>query len=376
MSTTAREHHWDGLRAILMLLGIPYHAAMSYPPVGNWIVNSHENAYGTANLAQFIHIFRMPAFYVIAGYFAALLLARRLPGEWLKGRFKRLGIPLVVSFILLCPILNLACELSNFDLAGAVKSLAHNSAKSGGYLVRHLWFLIVLLYLCVVAAFVTSVCPKARTAQFSDDFQVRARRRFPLAFAVVAIIVGLWQACAIEASYMAGLNTNLLQGWLRLNEFIQFAPYFLIGFLLHRAPLLKERLYRFSPFIAGAAVVFIVWNLVDRESFAPWTARFVVAVGALAMTQVIVAVARRAGDRPSPLIREIVDASFVIYLFHMPILCWLVVVLMNVGMAPEVKVLIVTIATGLLSYAMWLVVRRHGWLRLGFDGIARPATRI
>src|SRR5690606_974443 len=92
------------------------------------------------------------AFFLVAGYFAALLLARRPPGEWLRGRFRRLGVPLLASLVTLIPLLNIACELSNFQLAEALASWRHNATTSGGYWVRHLWFLIVLLYCCCAAA--------------------------------------------------------------------------------------------------------------------------------------------------------------------------------------------------------------------------------
>ena len=77
-ASAPREHFWDTLRAVLMLLGIPYHVALSYMLGRQWIVKSGEGVTGFIELARFISLFRMPAFYLTAGYFAAMLLARRV----------------------------------------------------------------------------------------------------------------------------------------------------------------------------------------------------------------------------------------------------------------------------------------------------------
>jgi len=65
-----REHFWDALRAFLMLLGIPYHVALSYQTGQDFIVHSGEGLVGAREFADTVHLFRMPAFFVIAGYFA------------------------------------------------------------------------------------------------------------------------------------------------------------------------------------------------------------------------------------------------------------------------------------------------------------------
>ena len=40
----AREHQWDSLRAFLMLLGIPYHAAMAYNARVLWDIQSPDKS--------------------------------------------------------------------------------------------------------------------------------------------------------------------------------------------------------------------------------------------------------------------------------------------------------------------------------------------
>lgn len=372
-----REHHWDAIRALLMLLGIPYHVALAYQggEGQTWIVNAHQGMAGLGAIAEFIHLFRMPAFFIIAGYFAALLLVRRTPGQWLAGRARRLGIPLLAALMLLNPIVNYACELSNFAPGDAWRSWLNNSAKSAGYWIRHLWFLIVLLYFCAIAAAASALFPKLRGFFLSQRRDQWLARNFAMTLAAVALLTGIWEAVSIELFWKAGLATNVPQQLLRIDDALQYAPYFLIGFLVARSMAVRDRVYRLSPGIMAAAVVLTVLALIYAKTLWPPYECFVTTVAGIALTQPVIALMRRVADRPSPLVREFVSASFVIYLFHMPILCWLVVGFIGVAIPVAAKALAVALLTLALSYGVWLVVRASPLLRLLFDGVTPPARR-
>src|SRR6478672_10118377 len=75
-----RYHAFDSLRAVMMLLGLVIHSAMGYivfPTDRVWpFKDPHPNAFYDL-LVVFIHSFRMPVFFVIAGFFAAFLYTTR-----------------------------------------------------------------------------------------------------------------------------------------------------------------------------------------------------------------------------------------------------------------------------------------------------------
>jgi glucan biosynthesis protein C len=363
-----REHHWDALRALLMLFGIPYHVAMAYRAGEGWILNSGEGAVGFNYLAQVIHLFRMQAFFVIAGYFAALLLARRSPGQWLEGRAQRLVVPFVATILTLNPLLNLLCELSNFGWREALVSWERESTSSGGYWIRHLWFLIVLLYLSAIAALLCHLVPRLRTAQVAARIDDWAARNIALVIAGSAVLIGLWEGAAIELFYVAGFATNFPQQILRLDELLQFAPWFALGCVLARAPMLRAAVYRFSPALLVFTAVALAADFAWRDQlWAPY-GRFLDTLVALGMTQLVIATIKLIADRPSPLVREMVAASFVIYLFHMPILAGLVVAAKGLAVPAALKALAIMGLTFALSYAVWLVVKRSAVLSLLYDG--------
>lgn len=374
---SSREHHWDACRALLMLLGIPYHVAMAYRANDVWIVNAGEGSLLFTGMADLIHLFRMDAFFVIAGYFAALLLARRAPGAWLSGRLTRLGIPFVAALLTLNPLLNLFCELSNFAWTPAIASWQHNSAVSGGYWVRHLWFIIVLLYCSAAAALLAHVSPRIRLGSVPARLDRRMAGALPLTILIGAIAIGLWEAVAVELFWMGGLATNLWQQILRLDELIGYAPFFAAGYAIARAPAFRAALYRPSPGVALIGAVALAVHYAVGPQLHPAAGRFVDTVAAVAMTQMLVAAMKHLADRPHPAIQHCVRASFVIYLFHLPIVAALVVAGQGLPLPVLAKAPLVMGLTLALSWGAWLIVARVPTLRLLFDGVrvtAAPAA--
>lgn len=76
MGSHTRVHYMDNLRAFAMLLGVFFHAALAYSPTLSqlWLTADANNAAFVDMLAYFSHSFRMPLFFLIAGFFAALLV--------------------------------------------------------------------------------------------------------------------------------------------------------------------------------------------------------------------------------------------------------------------------------------------------------------
>lgn len=373
-----REHYWDALRAFLMLLGIPYHTALCYRPPGReWIVNSGPGgAEAFTYLAEFLHLFRMPAFFIVAGYFSAVLLARRSPRAWLRGRWRRVGIPFAFSLVTFVPLMNMACELSNLQPAEALASWAHNSLTSAGYWIRHLWFIVVLLYCSTAAAVLAWRFPSLRAATLSPRVDGWISRRFAACVLALAALLGLWQAVAVELFYKAGLATNVPQELLRIDELIIYAPYFLIGCVIARSPKTLSRLGEFSPVLTIAATVFALASLTFFDTLSPMMGRFVGTFASVATTQVIIAVARRLAMGPSRVVQKLVSASFVMYLVHMPIIVVLVTIAAGLAVPVTDKALAVMLLSFVLSYCAWLAISRSALLSFAFNGDAlRPRER-
>jgi len=92
------------------------------------------------------------------------------------------------------------------------------------------------------------------------------------------------------------------------------------------------------------------------------------------MTQVVVSGARALFDRPSRIVARLVAGSFVIYLFHLPILIGLYVVAKGLGVPAVVGFPVILGLTFVASWGVWRLVERTPALNLLFNGIL-PARR-
>lgn len=132
-----RYHDLDALRAVAMQLGIVLHGLMAYGmddwpmregPLPEWALPSWLGSlfaqigithFDTINPYEmsfhFIHGFRMPLFFVVSGFFTAMLWKQRGMRELLKHRAKRIVLPMIAFLVPLWPLL-----IGVFVLMGAV----------------------------------------------------------------------------------------------------------------------------------------------------------------------------------------------------------------------------------------------------------------
>lgn len=117
-----RRHDLDALRAFAMLLGIALHGALSFiPEVWPVTDSSQESADLFGLMALFIHGFRMPLFFLMSGFFTAMLWRRRGLGAVARQRFRRVFLPLVLGSVTVVPVMNLLIA-SVFDPAAGEAS--------------------------------------------------------------------------------------------------------------------------------------------------------------------------------------------------------------------------------------------------------------
>ena len=105
----ARRHDLDALRALAMLLGIVLHAALSFAP-GLWLVEDSDQSDLFSLLFLAIHGFRMPVFFLMSGFFTAMLWRRRGLGALVRQRTMRVFLPLVLAWVTIIPAMNYVTE--------------------------------------------------------------------------------------------------------------------------------------------------------------------------------------------------------------------------------------------------------------------------
>ena len=136
-----------------MLLGIVLHASLPYFSriIGIesfWPADDDQSALLFV-VFDFVHAWRMPTFFLLAGFFAHLVLARRPVSTFVIDRLKRIALPLVlfgaVMAVIIPPIW--IYGWSGFMSVEAFQDVLGErlDLNSSGDLVAHLWFLYYLL---------------------------------------------------------------------------------------------------------------------------------------------------------------------------------------------------------------------------------------
>ncbi len=85
-----------------MLLGILLHAALSFAPIP-WTVKDSQQSDAYSVLFSGIHGFRMPLFFMLSGFFTAMLWRKRGLVGLIKQRLKRIGLPLILGCLTIVP---------------------------------------------------------------------------------------------------------------------------------------------------------------------------------------------------------------------------------------------------------------------------------
>ena len=122
-SSYPRRYDLDALRTTAMLLGIVLHAGLSFTPF-LWPVQDARQSDFFGLLFAAIHGFRMPVFFVLSGFFTAMLWRGRGLKALLSHRFRRVLLPFLLGLVTIVPAVN---WISGWATASALEA---NVAKA------------------------------------------------------------------------------------------------------------------------------------------------------------------------------------------------------------------------------------------------------
>jgi len=106
LSSSVRYHDLDALRAFAMLLGIVIHGVLSFVGTPIWSAQDINQNPQYGMVLEFIHGFRMPLFFLVSGFFTAMMWQKRGSLAILIHRTKRILVPLILGMIAFAPLLN------------------------------------------------------------------------------------------------------------------------------------------------------------------------------------------------------------------------------------------------------------------------------
>jgi peptidoglycan/LPS O-acetylase OafA/YrhL len=382
---TRRYHALDALRGVMMMLGIVLHGSQFYvqdPPIP--IPTDPNGAPVFGLIVLFIHSFRMPLFFVLAGFFTALLVEKYgLLGSW-ANRAKRIAVPLLVGMVTIVPLTGwLAVSFfvsTSTGQTGLVTSLAQLEVLDLSALAEfglrpepspvHLWFLYYLLWFYLTIPLCRAVVRLTVRAGLEDALArlVRSVWLLPL--------LALWTAATLMP-FRAGV---VLEGFVyftpHLPSLAYYGTFFALGYGFHHYRGVLETFVRTLPATAGLAAVgfplSIALSLRELAGDAPaWVHPAAVAVHALTTWALIFAFTGaflRWLDRASPWVLYISQSSYWVYLVHMPVVTAFALLALPLDVSAYLKFPIVAGATTVVCFLSYHHLVRRSWISRLLNG--------
>ena len=391
-----RLHALDNLRAVMMWLGIVLHVSVIYtyyplPLPLPW--HDTQTTLFADWLVALIHNFRMPVFFILAGFFVVLLAQRRGVKGMLVNRLKRLSLPFVLLwppiFVFMIVMVLVFAHRAARGTWGLDASLVSQNLRPGHPLdnTMHLWFLWMLSWFAITSALLAPLVrlvPQGLRARLSGGFERVAGSS--LGFVLLALPLA-W----VGAHYKDGIVTTsgyFLAPWM---EWVHNGLFFAFGLALyaHRVRLfaLYQQRWRANA-IAGFGLFSLVMlvKLLDRQGQLTLShASFWIAFCFNACTWLwsfsLIGVFLRFLGHKHPVLDYLSQSSYWVYVIHMPLTIGFGAVLYSLDIPALVKIpvnIVLTTVFALLSYHLLVRSTALGSLlngrRYPFTFFARQVT--
>lgn len=380
-----RLYFMDNLRVVLTVLIVLQHASFAYA-AGQWWY--YTDPAQEPLLSAFFVInrsFRMSLFFLIAGYFMPYVFDRKGAERYLKDRFRRLGLPIVIFVLFVFPPLMYAYYLNfrNYPYMDFASYYWHIYWGFGWHhgpdwtgpnwpdrQLGHLWFVEMLLIYAVAYAV---------WRWLRERLALPAPRRLPQPglFLLLPVLIGV-----AAASYWVRLSDPIYR-WHGYVGMIQLQPAdlprdlacFVLGVLAYRNDWLlglPTRIgYRWLALGIGGAAVFVVCDLAGYSFFSPGGRDLNAKIYPVWETLTCFGLClglptlfRQHFDYQTAFLRRLSIASYGVYLVHLPMVVALQYALAHAALPAGAKFLLVALiavpAAFLFTFALrlWPAARR------------------
>ncbi|MFT3867565.1 MAG: acyltransferase family protein [Nibricoccus sp.] len=372
----------DAARAFVLILGVVFHASLSFSPVFlGWAVQDVSTSGLVLGFIQISHSFRMATFFLLAGFFSQGLLQRRGLAGFLRSRGFRLGLPFVAGWFLLRPlvvsgwIMGAMSLHGDYDFWTAIRTgfQSLRSLPAGLFVGTHLWFLYYLLLVTALTLVVRTIVGLFTRDPNETGTSGGGWHRVDAAIAwlarstwALAPLVGL-TAWALWHMRRWGLDTPDQSLRLHLPVLAIYGGSFGLGWLFAREPGTIGRFGRLTlvngvlAVLSGGAVLWLSrfqGELGQPYYFAAHLG-FVIGYATLLWTLVSLTLGffGKFFARPNAVVRYLADSSYWMYLVHLPIVVWLQVAVAE-WLAPWwlklAGISLATVALTLMTYDLFV----------------------
>lgn len=382
-----RYHYLDNLRALALMVGVFFHAALAYSLYMNecWVTAAPEKSTTLEAVAFFTHLFRMPLFMLIAGFFGHYLYQKRSMKGFIKNRSVRILAPFVIFFpVMFASYMAVFMYAMKYvehksPLLQLVSTFATNpSARLNmQFSTMHLWFLYNLVLFYCVTLLVLKI----------NSFDIKAWLLKCSARKVCGILLFAFPLLLIPSFYLQyALPINMPDKIVpQLWSFGWFGIFFAVGWVLFSSQYLLDTISSYwKPMLVVSLVAFaIVYSLYPRtitlanainqkDYVVDPLIRISISIlqGFISVYMVfsLLILGKKFLDGENAFFRYMSQSSYWVYLVHVPIVLFIQVMLMDKDWNLWVKYSItvaLTFVISLLSYQLLVRYTPIGWMLKG-----------
>lgn len=362
-----------------MLLGVLLHSAVAYMPTKVthmlWPVAEGQTSWVCDVVFWGTHTFRLPLFFFLSGFFTEQLFQARGPRGFIEQRVRRLLIPYLGAAVTVLPATLLVFSLGWVIAARCTwEQLRHpltpfdSELQANFFNPGHLWFLLDLMILTVAYC----LCRMELSEQHSSE---HSRRIWSLGAWGTPILVAAPSAMLLWGSprSLTEFHNSFLPDSERL---LYYGLYFTIGAAAYRmrdsfvVAIRHPRLHLSMAAVAVTASL-LVFRPVVAESAGLWTRglySWSVALSAWCSILGLLGVVIRAPRADRASIRYLADASYWMYLVHLPIVGLTQIALHPLDWAAELKMFATFGVAVFLSLSSYAIFVRHSVIGLFLHG--------
>ena len=392
-----RLHALDAVRAFALLLGVVLHSALAYVlPPGQWGVGTETPNLALWGFVHYVHSFRMELFLLLAGFFGASVVARRgLPAYW-HDRVLRIGLVFAflmypIKFLVSMPWIAGGLKTGWLSMPPDVARLPIWTLALGGFRNEvfpeispaHLWFLYYLFLVTTLFVALRWVLQRRPLASVADALhRIATLGVGALAHPLGPLLLAI-PLMPLLATTPRGVLESSDRGFVPDVTAVAIYGYmFCAGWALYRRPDVLRAFGRHwgwwlvLSLAAGAAGFWLdVQRALSGILVQPWPATLPNALTLAFATLGWIGFFIDRFNAPRPWVRYLADASYWIYVIHLPIVVALQVWVSDWASLPLQLLVVnaVTFGVSLLTYDLlvrdtplgsWLNGRRRPrWLR-------------
>ena len=372
----------------MMMLGLVLHSALTYNTINHgeaWIIKDPESTNLFSDSVVFIiHFFRMPVFFLVAGFFGSMLFYEREPIRMIKNRISRIAYPFIVFSLILWPIIiftfgyteSIFLKINNpFEKALEPLSTISDFLPKTTF---HLWFLYYLLLITLASVLLGLMLKKSKkvTNRISSSFNCLIQK--PI-LRILFFSGTLFILYVVLGTSMVEVSVYLIPD---LNTFVFHFFFYIIGWILFKSKHNLDSLMRYdwlsliSAFIIASIQGLIIQNWDSETMMSQYlnselimlSNAFIIWLFVFGITGLFI----RYGSNHSKRMRYISDSSYWVYLIHLPLTVIIPALIWELPFHAIFKFIIVLVITTIICFLSYHYLVRNTFIGKFLNGRKYP----